>query len=90
MVDEQPGRTEDSVDLDSMLDLATPWCLRVAATLRLTEHIAAGRTAIAELAAAAGCPRRPARDAAVTQGQTDSAPGGIRAGKYPSQPVVTV
>jgi hypothetical protein len=42
MVDEQPGRTEDSVDLDIMLDLATPWCLRVAATLRLTEHIAAG------------------------------------------------
>lgn len=57
MVEEQPGRTEDSVDLDSMLDLSTPWCLRVAATLRLTEHIAAGRTTITELATAAGCDR---------------------------------
>ena len=57
MVEERPGQTEDPVDLDSMLDLATPWCLRVAATLRLSEHIAAGRTTITELAAAAGCDR---------------------------------
>ena len=30
------------VDLERMLDLATPWCLHVAATLRIPEHIAAG------------------------------------------------
>jgi len=40
-----------------MLDLATPWCLRVAATLRITEHIAAGHTDIGALAAAAECDR---------------------------------
>ena len=43
------------VDLEQMLDLATPWCLRVAATLRIPEHIAAGHTGIADLAAAVGC-----------------------------------
>src|SRR5258708_37509812 len=43
------------VDLEQMLDLATPWCLRVAATLRLPEHIAAGHAGIADLATAAGC-----------------------------------
>ena len=47
--------TEDAVDLEGMLDLTTPWCLRVAATLRIPEHIQTGRTGIAELAAAAGC-----------------------------------
>ena len=47
----------DTVDLGRMMDLATPWCLHVAATLRIPEHIAAGRTGIAELAAAAGCDR---------------------------------
>ncbi len=49
--------TEDTADLERMLDLTTPWCLRVAATLRIPEHIAAGRAGIAELAAAAGCDR---------------------------------
>ena len=44
-------------DLGQMLDLATPWCLHVAATLRIPEHISAGRAGIAELAAAAGCDR---------------------------------
>ena len=48
---------EDTVDLERMLDLTTPWCLRVAATLRIPEQIAAGRAGIAELAAAAGCDR---------------------------------
>ena len=38
-----------------MLDLATPWCLHVAATLRIPEHIAKGHTDIAGLAEAAGC-----------------------------------
>ena len=40
-----------------MLDLATPWCLHVAATLRVPDHISAGHTGIAELAAATGCDR---------------------------------
>ena len=43
------------VDLEQMLDLATPWCLRVAATLRIPEHIAAGHAGLADLATAAGC-----------------------------------
>ena len=43
------------VDLEQMLDLATPWCLRVADTLRIPEHISAGHAGIADLAAAAGC-----------------------------------
>jgi hypothetical protein len=43
------------VDLDQMLDLQTPWCLMVAATLRLPEHIANGHADIAGLAEAAGC-----------------------------------
>jgi len=34
------------VDLEQMLDLTTPWCLRVAATLRIPEHIAAGHAGI--------------------------------------------
>ncbi len=38
-----------------MLDLSTAWCLRVAATLRIPEHIAAGHSDIGELAAVAGC-----------------------------------
>jgi len=46
---------EDSVDLGRMLDLATPWCLRVAATLHIPEHIETGHTDIRELAIKAGC-----------------------------------
>jgi hypothetical protein len=42
-------------DLDQMLDLATPWCLMAAATLRLPQHIAAGHHEITGLAKAAGC-----------------------------------
>ncbi len=55
MVDEQPQIQQ--ADLDQMLDLATPWCLHVAATLRIPERISASRAGIAELAAAAGCDR---------------------------------
>jgi hypothetical protein len=40
-----------------MLDLATPWCLHVAATLRLPEHIAAGHHDITDLAGVTGCDR---------------------------------
>ena len=60
---QQPGlaqtevAADDTADLWPMLDLATPWCLHVAATLRIPEHISAGRTGITELAAAAGCDR---------------------------------
>jgi hypothetical protein len=48
---------DDGADLETLLDLATPWSLRVAATLRVAEHIAAGRDDIAGLAAATGCDR---------------------------------
>jgi len=44
-------------DLDQLLDLATPWCLMVAATLRLPGLIAEGHHDVADLAAAAGCDR---------------------------------
>jgi 2,7-dihydroxy-5-methyl-1-naphthoate 7-O-methyltransferase len=43
------------VDLEPMLDLATPWCLHVAVTLCIPERIAAGHAGITDLAAAAGC-----------------------------------
>jgi predicted enzyme related to lactoylglutathione lyase len=55
--DRQAPNGDDTVDLGRMLDLATPWCLHVAATLRIPEHISAGHAGIAELAAAAGCDR---------------------------------
>jgi 2,7-dihydroxy-5-methyl-1-naphthoate 7-O-methyltransferase len=42
------------VDLWALSDLETPWCLRVVATLRIADHIAAGNAAIAALARAAG------------------------------------
>jgi hypothetical protein len=45
----------EDADLDQLLDLTTPWCLRVAATLHLPEHIAAGHTDIGELATVTGC-----------------------------------
>jgi hypothetical protein len=43
------------VDLDALSDLCTPWCIRVVATLRITDHLAAGVTDIDQLATAAGC-----------------------------------
>jgi len=45
----------EDVDLESLLDLTTPWCLRVAATLRLAQHIEAGHDDITSLAAVARC-----------------------------------
>jgi hypothetical protein len=42
-------------NLDALSDLCTPWCLRVVATLRIADHIAAGVTGIDGLATAAGC-----------------------------------
>ena len=43
-----------AADLWALSDLCTPWCLHVAVTLRIAEHLAAGTTGIADLAAAAG------------------------------------
>lgn len=44
-----------AVDLEALSDLCTPWCLRVAVTLRIAERIAAGTTRAGDLAAEAGC-----------------------------------
>jgi len=46
---------EPEVNLGRLLDLATPWCLHVAATLRIPDHIAAGHRDVKDLAAVAGC-----------------------------------
>jgi 2,7-dihydroxy-5-methyl-1-naphthoate 7-O-methyltransferase len=43
------------VDLESLSDLCTPWCVHVAATLRIAEHISVGNNRIKDLAAAAEC-----------------------------------
>lgn len=43
------------VDLESLLDLKTPWCLRVVVTLRTAEHLAGGSADAVALAAAARC-----------------------------------
>jgi len=45
------------MDLWSLSDLSTPWCVHVVATLRVADHIAAGHTEISKLAAAAGADR---------------------------------
>ncbi|HYM09814.1 MAG TPA: methyltransferase [Bryobacterales bacterium] len=45
------------MDLWTLSDLCTPWCVHVAATLRIADHIAAGRAQIDELAAASGADR---------------------------------
>ena len=42
------------MDLWELADVSTPWCIFVAATLRVAEHIEAGRAEIGELAAAVG------------------------------------
>ncbi|HEY7499987.1 MAG TPA: methyltransferase [Vicinamibacterales bacterium] len=41
-----------TVNIWSLTDLATPWSIHVAATLRIADHIAAGRTRIDDLASA--------------------------------------
>jgi SAM-dependent methyltransferase len=46
------------MDLITLSDLCTPWCIHVAATLRIAEHIHAGIHAIDDLAAAAQCDSR--------------------------------
>src|SRR5262245_55262413 len=46
---------QEGADLETLSDLCTPWCVHVAATLRIADHIAAATTGIDGLAAAAGC-----------------------------------
>jgi hypothetical protein len=48
----------NKVDLWELSDLATPWSVRVVATLRIPEHMSAGVTKVEELAAAARCDRQ--------------------------------
>ncbi len=45
------------MDLWALSDLGTPWCVHVAATLRVAEHVVAGHNEIGDLAAAAGADR---------------------------------
>ena len=45
----------EPADLESLSDLCTPWCIRVVATLRIADHIAAGTTEVNRLALLAGC-----------------------------------
>ncbi len=47
-----PQQTQ--VDIWSLSDLCTPWCIHVAVTLRIADHLAAGITQIDNLAVAAG------------------------------------
>src|SRR4051812_31367902 len=48
---------DGGMDLWEMTDLCTPWCVHVVVTLRVAEHIAAGKGDIGELAEAAGADR---------------------------------
>ena len=45
------------MDLWTLSDLGTPWCVHVVATLRIADHILAGNAEIGPLAAAAGADR---------------------------------
>lgn len=45
------------MDVWTLIDLSTPWCVYVVATLRIPELILEGKTGIGELAAAAGADR---------------------------------
>jgi 2,7-dihydroxy-5-methyl-1-naphthoate 7-O-methyltransferase len=47
-----------NVDVHELLDLATPWCLRVLVTLGIPELVEAGHNEISDLARAAGCDAR--------------------------------
>ncbi|HEY7483921.1 MAG TPA: methyltransferase [Streptosporangiaceae bacterium] len=50
-------RSAPDIDLYRLTDLQTPWCVHVAATLRIADHIAAGVTDIDGLAAVVGADR---------------------------------
>ena len=47
-------KAEKEVNLWALGDLCTPWCIHVAATLRIADHLAAGIDQIDDLARAAG------------------------------------
>ncbi|MBI1788004.1 MAG: hydroxyneurosporene methyltransferase [Acidobacteria bacterium] len=47
----------DVANLYALSDLCTPWCIHVVATLRIADHLAAGKDRIEDLAAAAECDR---------------------------------
>jgi SAM-dependent methyltransferase len=49
------------MNLWEMSDLTLPWCLRVVATLRIADHMAAGVSEVNDLAAAADCNREALR-----------------------------
>ena len=46
---------QQDADLGALSDLCTPWCVHVVATLRIADHISAGRDQINDLAVAACC-----------------------------------
>ena len=46
---------QEAADIWALSDLRTPWCIHVAATLRIADHIAAGHEQIDDLATVAGC-----------------------------------
>ncbi len=50
-----PATGRPAADLGALADLCTPWCVRVVATLRIADLIAAGTTDVTDLAAQAGC-----------------------------------
>ena len=58
MSQRQQTTQQAGVDLEALSDLCTPWCIRVVATLRIADHIAAGITDVDQLAVAAGCDAR--------------------------------
>jgi hypothetical protein len=45
---------EIDVDVWTLSDLSTPWCIHVVATLHVADHVAAGTTGVEELASACG------------------------------------
>src|SRR5579884_494835 len=45
----------NAVNLWELSDLCTPWCIHVAATLRIADHVAGGVHEVRDLAAAAEC-----------------------------------
>ncbi|HVO17467.1 MAG TPA: methyltransferase [Alphaproteobacteria bacterium] len=51
-----PQADEPDVDLWALTDLAVPYAIRVAATMRLADHVAGGTTRLADLAAKTGVP----------------------------------
>jgi hypothetical protein len=55
MVDKNSDAAPAAANLETLSDLCAPWCIRVAATLRIADHIAAGRDEIGALANATGC-----------------------------------